>query len=121
MSSQPFLRCRMRRPVVAILFNCAEPEAITKAFESLQGSSVDDNTGSNNILLGAYANRLAPVASDWTLADSETPQPMRDDLSPKQYYQEFASVWKSRFGVQLIGGCCGMTPEHIQYLHEKFA
>lgn len=100
--------------VVAVLFNCAEPEAITAAFESLS-----DLKDSLSILLGAYANRLTPVSEDWSLQESDTPQSMREDLDPERYYNEFVSVWQRRFGIQVIGGCCGITPEHIKYIHEK--
>jgi methionine synthase I (cobalamin-dependent) len=71
------------------------------------------------VLLGAYANCLTPVAPDWSLQESDGPQPMRNDLDPGRYYSEFVKVWVQDFNVQLIGGCCGITPEHINFLREK--
>jgi homocysteine S-methyltransferase len=67
--------------------------------------------------IGAYANRLTPIAQDWELATSEAPQEMRTDLTPEQYYSDFVSKWVNDYGASIIGGCCGITPEHIAYLH----
>ena len=69
--------------------------------------------------MGAYANRLTPVAPDWTMAESDGPQPMRDDLSPEEYYEKFVLIWLKDYNVQIVGGCCGITPDHIAYLRSK--
>ena len=71
------------------------------------------------ILLGAYANRLTSIASDWTLEGSGEPQAMRKDLSPEDYFNRFVRVWIDELGVQMIGGCCGITPEHISYISSR--
>jgi S-methylmethionine-dependent homocysteine/selenocysteine methylase len=105
---------------MGILFNCSEPEAITIALEAIKANVGLSNTLSKSrVLLGAYANRLTPVASDWALKESVGPQPMRDDLDPERYYIDFVSSWVNDLNVQLIGGCCGITPEHIAYLQDK--
>eukprot|EP00051_Salpingoeca_urceolata_P009181 m.112266 g.112266 ORF g.112266 m.112266 type:complete len:423 (-) comp16171_c0_seq2:141-1409(-) len=100
-------------PLRAVLFNCSEPEAITKA---LQGLAQDHELGAllrdRGVRLGAYANRLTPVAAGWSLAESDLPQPMRDDLGPDRYLAEFVQPWLG-LGVTLVGGCCGIGPEHI--------
>eukprot|EP00978_Attheya_sp_CCMP212_P010013 scaffold23974_cov52-Attheya_sp.AAC.5 len=70
----------------------------------------------NKIILGAYANRLTPVPPDWSLDESDGAQPFRTDLSPNDYCDDFVSIWTNELGVQMIGGCCGITPEHILYL-----
>ena len=69
-------------------------------------------------MLGAYANRLTAIPSDWTLAGSEEAQAMRSDLDPQQYYRDFVLHWVRDLQVRLVGGCCGMTPEHIKSLHD---
>ena len=76
---------------------------------------------------------------------SDEAQPMRDDLSPKQYWK-FVDLWHregegngrvpikadesdsesgdimSEIGcVQMIGGCCGIGPGHISLLKEKLS
>lgn len=71
------------------------------------------------ISLGAYANRLTAVDPEWTMEGSDGPQPMRDDLPPDVYYEKFVSNWINDLNVQIVGGCCGITPEHIAYLRSK--
>jgi S-methylmethionine-dependent homocysteine/selenocysteine methylase len=123
--------------LLGILLNCSEPEAITKALEAIrchQTLSVKNskntnnntnNTNNNNItrdpplLLGAYANRLTPIDPNWTFDESSSPQPQRKDISPQEYYDQFVSHWIKEYQIQIIGGCCGITPKHIQYLHDK--
>jgi S-methylmethionine-dependent homocysteine/selenocysteine methylase len=96
------------KPVLAILFNCSEPEAINRALQTIQvDKSLRDSLHTRGILLGAYANRLTPVASDWSLTESNGPQPMRQDLDPQQYYNSFVATWVRDLGVQIVGGCCG--------------
>ena len=36
-----------------------------------------------------------------------------EDIIPPDEFAAFASEWKSA-GVQIIGGCCGLSPEHIK-------
>jgi S-methylmethionine-dependent homocysteine/selenocysteine methylase len=96
------------KPVLAILFNCSEPEAINRALQTIKvDKALLDSLHTRGILLGAYANRLTPVASDWSLAESTGSQPMREDLGPQQYYNSFVATWIRDLGVQLVGGCCG--------------
>jgi homocysteine S-methyltransferase len=103
--------------VLALLFNCSEPESITLTLEKIQS---DDNVSNllhkSCIVLGAYANRLTTVDPNWTLAGSDGPQQEREDLDEKQYCDGFVRRWVEDLGVQLIGGCCGITPNHISYL-----
>jgi homocysteine S-methyltransferase len=106
--------------VLAVLFNCSEPEALTKALEKIQSDvELVNNLKDSKVLLGAYANRLTQVDPNWTLADSVAPQPFRKDLDEKQYWEDYVSVWVDQLGVQLIGGCCGITPEHIAYIKRE--
>lgn len=103
--------------LVGVLVNCAEPEAVTKAFEDVRSNtSLQSLIEERHLFLGAYANRLTPVPDQWSLEDSQEAQSMRDDLSPKVYFNDFVNVWVNDLGVQLIGGCCGITPEHIQFI-----
>lgn len=109
-----------KRIVLAIMFNCCEPEAISAALCQIQSNpAIGEKLRASNCLLGAYANRLEPVASDWSMAESNGPQAMRSDLGPDSYCSRFAAHWFRDFRVQLIGGCCGMTPEHIRTLDTR--
>lgn len=100
-----------------ILFNCAQPEAITAAFQKIQRDLGNDDS-LKHVRFGAYANRLTPIESDWSLSESEGPQPFRRDLQPSDY-ASVSSTWVNGLGVSMIGGCCGMGPEHIRALRDK--
>ena len=128
--------------VLGILFNCSEPEAITLALQHLHHGKVrDDNDNTSplssshvsssspiiqrlkneGIVLGAYANRLTPIEddTDWTLAESEAAQPMRNDLSEKDYWDKFISIWIHIYNIKIVGGCCGIKPSHIKYIRSQ--
>mmetsp|Transcript_22131 Transcript_22131/g.46694 ORF Transcript_22131/g.46694 Transcript_22131/m.46694 type:complete len:137 (-) Transcript_22131:1428-1838(-) len=114
-----------------------------KSPHATQDMKMKDGTPIQKIYLGAYANRLTPVDTDWTLESSDETQAMRDDLSPKKYY-DHVKLWYSNDehtrndalvtarngaklhyhenivgGVQLIGGCCAIGPSHIAVLKDK--
>jgi S-methylmethionine-dependent homocysteine/selenocysteine methylase len=126
---------RGRVRLSAVLFNCCEPEAITAALEEIHRRGEGEGEGEggsppspslwsrrlrpSGIRLGAYANRLAPAAADWTLRGSAAAQPLRDDLDPVRYGDAVES-WIRRYGVTIVGGCCGITPLHIAHLRERF-
>jgi S-methylmethionine-dependent homocysteine/selenocysteine methylase len=111
---------RHKVTLLAFLFNCCEPEAITQALREIQSDDALRRQLSNHhVLLGAYANRLTPVVPDWTMADSAGPQPYRADLDPEHYYSSFVSSWISDWNVKIVGGCCAMTPKHIAYIKER--
>lgn len=57
--------------------------------------------------IGVYAE-----SGDWA-----PPEWVFNGLSPDEYLQE-AIAWADR-GAQLIGGCCGIGPEHIRVLAER--
>jgi S-methylmethionine-dependent homocysteine/selenocysteine methylase len=94
----------------AILFNCSQPEAITPALEILQKNKI-------SIPYGAYANSFTPINR---MKDTNKNQanagltPLREDITPEEYLA-FAQKWKD-LGATLIGGCCGIGPEHIGIL-----
>ena len=103
-----------------MLFNCAEPEAITKALTTIRDNKdLQKKLLEEGILTGAYANRLTPVDPDWSLAGSDAPQATRNDLSKERYSQEFVSSWVNDFGATVVGGCCGITPAYIEHIHKN--
>jgi S-methylmethionine-dependent homocysteine/selenocysteine methylase len=57
--------------------------------------------------MGVYAHTGRYVGTEW-LTD--------EDLSPQEYATQ-ARGWVSQ-GAQVVGGCCGTTPEHIQALKD---
>jgi S-methylmethionine-dependent homocysteine/selenocysteine methylase len=58
--------------------------------------------------LGAYGHSGRFVMPQWQF---------NDVISPEDYLKE-ADKWVS-MGVQVIGGCCGIGPAHIQLLKER--
>lgn len=108
--------------LLSFLFNCSDPESISQSLRIVNSNSILMSIlNKSSIVLGAYANRLTPVAKDWTLAGSEGPQPSRQDLDPTHYCEDFARSWVQDLNVKVIGGCCGITPAHISMLKRQWA
>jgi S-methylmethionine-dependent homocysteine/selenocysteine methylase len=96
----------------AILFNCSQPEAMTPAIAAAM-QVVERLT--TNLPIGVYANALPPFQED-ALANA-TLHDIRQDLDPSGYLA-FANSW-CRLGATIIGGCCGIGPEHIAALRQN--
>ena len=106
--------------VLGFLFNGSEPEAITKALHTISSNALLlEQLQHHQIVLGAYGNRLASIPDNWSISDTTTPQPSRSDLSPQQYYHDYIKIWISQYHVKMVGGCCGISPQHISYIHEQ--
>jgi S-methylmethionine-dependent homocysteine/selenocysteine methylase len=96
--------------VNAILFNCCQPEIIEAALQ-VSSQQLEKNS-TTEIALGAYANAFPPQPKDATANDGL--DELRNDLAPTAYL-DWAKRWKQQ-GATLIGGCCGIGPEHIAEL-----
>ncbi len=104
------VRSAVEYGAAAILFNCSHPEvmspAVEKTMSELQRLGV-------TLPVGVYANAF--------VSQSESPQAnlgiqeIRPELDLSNY-TSFATRWKKQ-GVEIIGGCCGIGPEHIHALH----
>ncbi|MFK7732090.1 MAG: homocysteine S-methyltransferase family protein [Pseudomonadales bacterium] len=94
------------RPVQGILFNCSQPEMITLALSELH--ELLSSTGTQ-LLTGGYGNAFTPRGKN-AEANSDVAD-MRDELTP-EHYAEFANSWR-QLGASVLGGCCGIGPEHI--------
>lgn len=96
----------------ALLFNCCQAElmeaAVREAARLAQGSG---------LRLGVYANSFAQNASHQ--AANQGLSTLRADLDA-QSYLAFARRWQQA-GASIIGGCCGIGPEHIQALTQAQA
>lgn len=97
----------------AVLFNCSRPELMATAVKTAraaltaQGSALD---------IGVYANAFEP--SDNTRGANEGLSKMRQDTDPAGYL-DFAKDWVAQ-GATMVGGCCGIGPEHIAALKKVF-
>lgn len=105
----------------AVLFNCCQPEvigeALTAARQSLSAEISRDGSPDglvHSVLLGAYANAFGPQ-SDSAAANAELSD-IRKDLGPPEYLA-WARHWLAN-GARILGGCCGVGPEHIELMRE---
>jgi len=95
--------------VGAILFNCSQPEVMTNA---VRDAVAEIKRQGKMIPVGVYANAF-PAQSKEAEANAELDE-IRADLDPAAYLK-WAESWIQE-GASIIGGCCGITPEHIQAL-----
>lgn len=94
----------------AVLFNCCQPEVILQAIVAIKPLLP------NVVEIGAYANAFPPQNSEATANDGL--DEVRADLNPALYLK-FAQEWQEA-GATLLGGCCGIGPEHIAELSKFF-
>jgi S-methylmethionine-dependent homocysteine/selenocysteine methylase len=104
----------VRHGAQAVLFNCSQPEVMNAAVLAAVEALGPGRTGTPRI--GVYANAFAPepAAVEPYAGISE----LRHDLHAERYL-ELAKQWV-RSGATLIGGCCGIGPEHIAALRACF-
>lgn len=100
--------------VSAILFNCCQPEVIEQALAIAK--DILQQANMEQIQLGAYANAFPPQPKDATANDGL--DELRADLTPPAYLV-WAEKWQQQ-GASVIGGCCGIGPEHIAKLSQHF-
>lgn len=93
----------------AILFNCSQPEEMEDAVKTIRQLSPA-------IPIGAYANNFAEVKRKHKA--NEGMSDTRNDITPEAYL-EFAKSWVNA-GASIIGGCCGIGPDHIHALNDYF-
>lgn len=96
----------------ALLFNCSQPEVMAAALDTAWATFAAAGV---EIPFGAYANAFPPQPEEATANDGL--DPLRPDLDPPGYLS-FAQDWQAR-GASLIGGCCGIGPEHIAVLNKR--
>ena len=100
--------------VNTILFNCCQPETVETALQV--ASSTLKQLQRDDIRLGAYANAFPPQTKEATANDGL--DELREDLNPQEYLV-WAQKWQQA-GASVIGGCCGIGPEHIHALSCEF-
>ena len=100
-------------PVDALLFNCSQPEEMEEAISIARDVAKASGV---SIPLGAYANAFSKIASDHKA--NEEVSGLREELTPERYLK-FSRDWV-RAGASLVGGCCGIGPEHIRFLNDAF-
>jgi S-methylmethionine-dependent homocysteine/selenocysteine methylase len=94
--------------IEAILFNCSQPEVMEGAVEAARGIREARKSPAK---IGIYANAFPPQREE---AANEGLSDIRADLTPDNYAR-FAREWL-KLGADIVGGCCGIGPEHIAAL-----
>ena len=107
------VKAMVNAKVDAVLFNCCQPEVISQAIKVTHSQLA--RLGVGNIEIGAYANAFPPQPEN--AKANEKLNEMRTDLTPSSYLN-WARKWVQE-GATLIGGCCGIGPEHISVLSQK--
>jgi len=95
----------------AVLFNCSRPEVMGAAVTEA-ASVLGATTGAGGVRIGVYANAFVPMEP--LIEANEGLTDLRHDVTPPAYLQ-WAGDWVAR-GARIVGGCCGVGPEHIAAL-----
>lgn len=90
----------------AVLFNCSQPEVMEAAVIAARAALAQAGSA---IAVGVYANAFPPQPEEATA--NETLLPIREDLDPDGYLG-WMHTWLGA-GAGIVGGCCGIGPEHI--------
>ena len=115
--------------VEALLFNCSSVEAVEAGLPRLRKCIPE------RVKIGAYANGFTTVKSlgsdsalgalgeekkeDFSgLKSNPAKSEYRRDLTPAAY-AEIGAGWVKNHGACIVGGCCGIFPEHIAALTER--
>ena len=91
----------------AVLFNCSQPEVMGEAISTARRLT--------DLRIGAYANAFAPGPKE-AQANADLSE-IRGDLTPSGYLA-WVNDWIDR-GASIVGGCCGIGPEHIGAIRES--
>lgn len=93
--------------IEAILFNCSQPEVMSDAIQKTV--SLVRHSDRASVRVGVYANAFMPEPlSDTPYAGISL---LRPDMDPPNYLR-WAKKWVNE-GALIVGGCCGIGPEHI--------
>ena len=90
--------------IESILFNCSQPEAMDSAIK------IARKICPTKTAIGVYANGFPPINKLQKSANSQIRE-IRGDLDSLEY-RKFTEKWLDS-GATIIGGCCGIGPEHI--------
>jgi len=99
----------------AVLFNCSQPEVMEDA---IRISAAYFDRFAKKPLIGVYANAFPLVDESYAGANAALHE-IRADITPESY-DDFAERWAAA-GAGIIGGCCGISPDHIRVLKQRLA
>jgi S-methylmethionine-dependent homocysteine/selenocysteine methylase len=87
----------------ALLFNCSQPEVMEPGVATAATTT--------RLPIGVYANAFV---LDHALGANAGLHDIRDDVTPEAYL-ELSRSWIAA-GATIVGGCCGIGPDHISAL-----
>ncbi|MEE3651352.1 MULTISPECIES: homocysteine S-methyltransferase family protein [unclassified Brenneria] len=96
----------------SLLFNCSRPEVMAPAVKQAKSVLLQRQSAIN---IGVYANAFEP--EDNQRGANEGLSRLRSDTHPEGYLQ-LAREWAAQ-GATMVGGCCGIGPEHIARLAQS--
>ena len=99
----------------AVLFNCSQPEVMDDAVREAVMNLAEH---ANPPRIGVLANAFPLIKKDYGGAN-ESLHELRGDITP-QAYADFAQKWAAS-GAEMIGGCCGISPEHLKLIKARFS
>jgi S-methylmethionine-dependent homocysteine/selenocysteine methylase len=100
----------------AVLFNCSQPEVMGAAVDiAVDYFARQSPVGRGRV--GVYANAFPPARTD--AQANEQLDAIRADLTPAGYLT-WVQDWIER-GARIVGGCCGIGPEHIQLIRASIS
>ena len=97
----------------AVLFNCSQPEVMDDAVRKVVTHVAGD---ANPPQIGVLANAFPLMKKDYGGANKSL-HDLRGDITP-QAYADFAQRWVES-GAEMIGGCCGISPEHLKMVKAR--
>jgi S-methylmethionine-dependent homocysteine/selenocysteine methylase len=98
----------------AVLFNCSQPEVMGPAIAAAREAIA---RAGREARIGVYANAFPPQSKK-AEANAALSR-LREDLDPASYLS-WAETWRAE-GASILGGCCGIGPEHIACLKARLA
>jgi len=116
--------------VEAFLFNCSSPDVISTGLSIMEREMKLLNLDAKS---GAYANGFLQIFDENKNFSSikanescdekerESISEYRQDLTPFEYFERYAKQWAKNETVKIVGGCCGIFPEHIKYLSSEIS
>jgi S-methylmethionine-dependent homocysteine/selenocysteine methylase len=102
----------VRLDASAVLFNCSQPEVMGAAVTVARATLERLGGAARALRIGVYANAFPPQGA--AAEANATVHEIRADLTPAGYLR-WAEDWVGR-GATIVGGCCGIGPEHIAAL-----
>jgi S-methylmethionine-dependent homocysteine/selenocysteine methylase len=99
----------------ACLLNCCSHESICAAIPLLKIKL--EQRGSATCRIGAYANGFETVHKTTDAGDAKAVEAeYQKDLTPALYLEQAKEY--TRLGATIVGGCCGVFPEHIKEMSD---